>query len=351
MPLRYPAERIVVKAPNWVGDVVAATGAMRCLRRNYPDARLALVVRPSVAPVLRGAPWFDQVILHDRHESSAADRRAAREALRQGQFDLGVLFTHSLSSRWLLWRAGVRQRVGLAKSRRALFLTDPVDLAAVRGDRRFVPKVEVYRALCERLGCADAGDQRPELFVGEDLRKRGDDLLRRHGAGLDRPLLGMVPGASYGPSKCWPAERFAAVGDRFVEELGFDVVLFTGPREGAIADAVARLMAHRAVRFPPDTTDLHVLKALVARCALMVCNDTGPRHYAIALGIPTVTLMGPTDPLVTESPYENGVVLRQEVPCAPCYRRRCPIDHACMAAISINHVFDAARSLLAGPGG
>ena len=348
MPLRYPAERIVIKCPSWVGDLVAATGALRCLRRNYDAAHMALLIKPSLIPVLADAPWFDELVPWDRHESSRSDRRATRRTLRQGAYDLAVLLTHSLSSRHLVWSAGIPRRVGLVQSRRVLLVTDRVDISAVRGQRPFVSKVELYRALCEQLGCEGAEDQQPELFVSDALRDRAARLLTEAGATPGRPLLGIVPGAGYGPSKCWPPERFAALADRLVRQRGFDAVILTAPAEEPIAEAVASAMSGRPIRLHAGSVDLGLLKAWIEGCALVVCNDTGPRHYAIAFGVPVVTLMGPTDPQVTASPYEHGVVVRQPVPCAPCYRRRCPParGHACMTGITVERVLDAAQRLL-----
>lgn len=345
MTVRYPAENILIKCPNWVGDLVAATGALRCIRGSYPDAGICLLLKPSLTPVVADAPWFDSVIAYERHESSARDRRGAMRFVRDRRFDLAALFTHGLSSRYFIRRAGIPRRVGLASRSGALFLTDRVDLSRLRDADGYAPKVEAYRALCEKLGCENAGDQRPELFFSAEQRDRAEELLARgHAAG--RPLVGLVPGAAYGPSKRWPAERFAAVADRLVDERGVDVVIFTAPDEEPIADRVQQAMRSRPIRFAPGETDLGLLKALVARCALLVCNDTGPRHYAVALGVPTVTIMGPTHPRVTESPYETGVILRRELPCAPCYRRRCPRGHECMIAIAAEQVFEAAAPLL-----
>jgi heptosyltransferase-2 len=308
------------------------------------------VVKPSLAPLIADAAWFDQVIPWDRRESPPAAQREAAAALRGGRFDLGVLFTHSLAARWLLWRAGVRRRVGLAKAWPGLLLTECVSIRAARRGRRFVSKVELYRAMCERLGCADADDQRPEVMISESLRRRADRMLAEAGHVADRPIVGLVPGASYGPSKRWPAERFAAVAERLAAEAGCETLIFTGPGEERLAEQVSAAMRARPLDLPASR-DLGLLKALVGRCALLISNDTGPRHVAVALGVPVVTIMGPTDPEVTRTPYERGIVLQQATPCAPCYKRRCPRDHRCMTAVRPEDVFDAARRLLGAHGG
>ena len=341
-----PARRILVKCPNWVGDLVIATGALRRIRALYPDARIHLLAKPSFEPILADAPWHDDFIGYDRHGAGFGERRRVLRRLREEGYDLAVLLAHGLSARLLLWQAGIPRRLGISRNAFGLFLSDRVPLNRLRSGRPYVSKVEVYRAVCEKLGCPDAEDQRPELHFSREQESRAAALLAAAGASPERPLIGLVPGASYGPSKRWPADRFAGAADRLIAEQGCDAVLFTGPGEEDVADAVMKAARRKLIRFAPGESDLGLLKALVGRCALLICNDTGPRHYAIALGVPTVTLMGSTDPRVTETPYERGTLLRQEVPCGPCYRRRCNRDHECMTAITVEQVVTAAERWL-----
>ena len=325
---------------------MAATGALRCIRGGYADARIHLLVKPSLAPILADAPWHDAVVGYERHEADPGERRRVLRRLREEGYDLAVLLAHGFSTRMLMRQAGIPRRLGVSRNAFGVFLTDCVPLSRLRAGRPHISKVEVYRAVCEKLGCPDAENQRPELHFSEAQRTRAEELLGAKGASPERPLVGLVPGASYGPSKRWPADRFAAAADRLIAERGCDVVLFTGPDEKDVADAVTGAAKRRLLRFAPGESDLGLLKALVGRCALLICNDTGPRHYAIALGVPTVTLMGSTDPRVTETPYERGTLLRQEVPCGPCYRRRCNRDHECMTAITVEQVVTAAERWL-----
>lgn len=346
MPVRFPAEKIIVKCPNWVGDLVAATGALRCLRLNYPLAHILLLAKPSLGPLLEGSPRHDQLILYERHESSPEQRRSAKREIRRRGFDLAILLSHGFSTRFLLWRAGIAERVGIAPTARSLFLTERITVSRLKAGRPYVSKVELYQTLCERLGCEDAQDQRPELFVPDEADHRAEALLAQSGRRPDRKLVGVVPGARYGASKRWPPDRFAALSDKLIRELDCDTLLITAPSEKDVAHAVAAAMVERPLRLPENGTDLTTLKGLIRRCDLLVGNDTGPRHIAVAFGVPAVTLMGPTDPAVTESPYEKGAIVRQKVPCAPCYRRECPTDHICMTSIPVERVYEQARKRL-----
>lgn len=340
-----PPRSILVKCPNWVGDFVAATGALRCFRRTWPEARIALLLRPSLVPLVEGSPRHDEAIPDNLRGGSRQERRETVRRIREGRFDLGILMTHGFPARLAMRRAGVPRRVGLAKIL-GLLLHERVSVSELKGGRRFVSKVELYRALCERLGCEGWTDQRPELFVPETHRKRAEALLAEGGQRADRKLVGIAPGAAYGPAKRWPAERFAEVADYLAARCGCDAVLLTSPAEKELADAVQARMARPAIRPPEGEMDLALLKALVEQCSLVVCNDSGPRHVAIAFGVPAITVMGPTAPHVTDSPYEKGAVLRGKAPCAPCYKRVCPKDHVCMDAVRVGYVAAKAEEWL-----
>ncbi len=329
--------------------MVAATGALRCLRHRFADAHISLLLKPSLAPLLEDAPWFDAIVPYDRAAATPNQRRDMLRQLRLARFDMAVLLTHGISGAWFLWRAGIPRRLGLSKRSFGLFLTDHVSLRKLRAGRPYVSKVEVYSALCALAGCGDASDLRPELRVGGELQRRADEALEAAGARPERALVAVAPGASYGPSKLWPAERFGAVASGLMQDPGCDVVLLTSPAEAEIAQAVTRAMPRPPIQLPPSTGGLAMLKAIVRRASLLVGNDSGPRHVAIAFGVPVVTIMGPTDPRVTESPYEKGVVLRHEAPCGPCYLRECPRDHACMNSVTVDEVLRAARRFIAPP--
>ena len=123
-------------------------------------------------------------------------------------------------------------------------------------------------------------------------------------------------------------------------------MILTGPGEGAIGREVAGCMAATPITFAAGEMTFAHLKGMIRRAALMLCNDTGPRHLAIAYHVPVVVIMGPTDPAVTASDYQKTTIVRQSVPCAPCYLRTCPLDHQCMRRITPEQVVTAAEELV-----
>ena len=96
----------------------------------------------------------------------------------------------------------------------------------------------------------------------------------------------------------------------------------------------------------PDRVNLELLKPLIQRCQLLVTNDTGPRHYAVAFDIPVVVIMGPTDPRYTNANLEKTIVLRRETECSPCHLKECTLDHRCMTEITPELVLQAGKQLL-----
>ena len=347
--MKVEAQRIVIRAPNWVGDVVMATPAFRALREAYPDAHIAVVLRPYVQPILYGAPWFNEVI-------SCEDRGLANfwglvRRLRAGRFDLAVILPNSFRTALEALLGRARRRFGYDRRRRGVLLTDPV--AAPSDDRgRFVPKnmVDYYLTLCQLIGCQNVS-QREELFVSEECQRRADAFFEKHQVGPEAELVGINPGGAFGGSKLWPAERFAAVADALAERHGFRGILFGSPKERPIVEAVAAAMKHPPIVPEAGELDLDVLKPLVRRCSLLVTNDTGARHFAVAFDVPAVTIMGSTSPLYTNVNLERQAVVRVDVDCGPCQKKTCATDHRCMTLITADMVLAAAEKLLAGRGG
>jgi heptosyltransferase-2 len=159
-------------------------------------------------------------------------------------------------------------------------------------------------------------------------------------------VVGIAPGAAFGPSKRWLPERFAAVADALHESSNAQCLLFTGPGEEDTRDAVLAAARHPLLDVQQPAPSVAKLKAGIAELDLLIGNDSAPRHIAIAFGVPVICIMGPTAPAYTTSPYERGEVIRVDVDCGPCQKPTCVTDHRCMKQITVAHVVDAARQFL-----
>lgn len=323
--------RLLVRAPNWIGDVVLSLPAVRDLRRSFPDARLEVLARGWVADLYRAVPEVDAI-------RESRGHRADVETIR-GAFDAAVLLPNSFGSALAVWRAGVRERWGYATDGRGLLLTRGVRVpAGVRGRSQ----VYYYRAMLAGLALDVSGPPDASLSCPADWSARGAARL-----GDDGPWLGLNPGAAFGTAKRWLPERFAAVAELVSRRTGTKVAIVGGPAERPLAEAIAAGM-RAPVRVLCGETTLPELVGVLSHLRLLVTNDSGPMHVAAALGIPLLAVFGSTDWRETAPVGEHARLVRESVECAPCLLRECPIDHRCMRRVTVDTVADAALEMMEG---
>jgi len=340
--MAFPTPRsILVRAPNWVGDAVMMTPGLRALRAGFEDARIVVQVRPGLEGLLSGSIHVDEVRpLPSYHGGLVAMVREARALRIQQRFDLGICIPESFSSALLQRLAGVRRVVGYGGGVRRPLLHHPVRVPAFWGARRIVPRESFVLGLMEAVGCKPQGT-RLELFTTAEEERGVDVLLETHGVGAEEPLVALAPGASFGPSKCWPASSFAEVADHLAAR-GARIVLLGAPAEAPLTAAVSAAMKRPALDFA-SVLGLAESKALIRRSKLLICNDAGARHIAAAFGVPALVFFGPTSLEKTNLNLEGLSVLETDHGCRPCYERHCPIDHRCMNDISPEQVIELAQ--------
>jgi heptosyltransferase-2 len=331
-PAEAKAGRHVIRAPNHLGDVIMALPALAA------DGS-AVVVRRWLAPVLEMATLPGRVLPFDR--GFGGWRRVVR-TLRDERFDRGTLLTPSFSAAWMFRWGGVRRLRGTVGDGRTWLLSDPVPRVALKGRHR----INQYKLL---LGQDPDTEARTHLLVppgserGAWRERLGDRL----------PVVGLFPGSN-APARRWPAERFAAVA-RALGADGARVVVMGGAGERHVTRAVAD--AAPGALDAGGATDLPGLAALLSVCQVVVTNDTGPMHLAGAVGTPTVTLWGPSDPAeVCPVGARDVRVTGTGIPCKPCFKNACPrtgpgtllpeAHEECMRLISEEEVLRSARRVL-----
>jgi heptosyltransferase II len=328
--------RILVFLPNWLGDVVMCTPALRALKRRYPDAVVTAAGKASCCAVLDGFPRVDALIsLPER--PGILQSMTLRKALRALAPDVAVVFPHSFRAAWLAWLSAAPRRIGVDRGGRRFLLTEAVPRHREGG--RPAPR---YTAL-EYLEVAEAAGAPADGAGLELAADPGEVDAVRAGLEPGRPVVCIAPGAAFGPSKRWLPERFAAVADALHRSHGAQCVLLTGPGE---EDTRAAVLAAAETPLIASTGGIGRLKASIAACDLLIGNDSGPRHIAIAFGKPVVCIMGSTAPAYTESPWERGEVVRIDVDCGPCQKPVCVTDHRCMTGIGVERVVMAAARFL-----
>lgn len=331
--------RVAVFLPNWLGDVVMSTPAIRALSRRFPDARITAVGTTAACDTVLGLPYIHGAISIP-HRAGFWQLFEIARRIRPLAEDLSVVFPHSFRAAWLAFLAHSQRRLGYARNGRAAFLTDAVPPYRENGKIVPVYMAKEYIDLVRVLGCEDDG-------VGLELHadKESVETVRERTAGRG-PLVGIAPGAAFGPSKQWPVERYAAVADRLHDELGARCVLMTGPGEEHVRETLIQKTRSKLLIYDENRPSIRMLKALVSQLDLLICNDSGPRHVAVAFHVPVVCIMGPTSPVYSEGPYEIGKRLRIDVDCGPCQKPVCPTDHRCMTGISVDQVVTTAKTFL-----
>ena len=338
---------ILIRAPNWVGDVVMCTPALRSLRKRFPQARISLLIKPSLRKVLENFPHIDEIIEWDprgRHRGLKNYISFVR-MLRQRRFDLGIAMTSSFSSAQLLFLAGIPVRAGYSRNGRGFLLTHTKNPQREKG--RIVPvnKVEMDLGLCGLLGCADLSTK-TELCASAEARGWADNFYTKRGIAAADCVVCIVPGATFGSSKCWKEDYFARVCDELIKQCGAKIIVLPGPGELPIARSIIGCMQEKPVDMGDTIVPLDVLMALISRCSLLITNDTGPRHFGVAFDRPVVVIMGSTDSRHTDCNLEKTIILQEQVECGPCHRRVCPTDHRCMTRITPEKVLAAAREMI-----
>lgn len=334
--------RILCRLPTWVGDAVLVTPALRALRSKFPEAQILAQGRPHLEAMLTGADLFHEYLPVAKGKGSV---KSNVRALREARPDAAFVFPHSFRTAWEVFRSGIPQRYGYTRDGRSALLTHSLRPHHGRGGRFPIPMVLQYLELVAMVGALGDG-QGPNLAVSDEVASKGEQSLSRLGIEPGDRLVGFNPGASFGPSKIWPVDYVAAAADLFQEETGRRALLLGGPGEEALLREVEQHMKTTPVNTADAVLPLDELKHALHRCDLVVTTDAGPRHIAVALGTPTVCLMGPTDPRYTQSHLGPSVVLRRDVPCGPCHLKVCPLDHKCLRNIPAREVFEVGCRLI-----
>ncbi|NOZ68058.1 MAG: lipopolysaccharide heptosyltransferase II, partial [Deferribacteres bacterium] len=348
------SHEILIRGVNWIGDAVLTLPALKSIRRNFPEAHISLLVKPWVSEIFRGNPDIDEIILYgDGYKGCAGKLRLAR-ALRRRGFDKAILLQNAFDAALISWLAGIPERTGYKRDCRGMLLTNAVP---VRKDVLRKHQVYYYLNLLESAGIRTVEAQ-PYIYLTGDEINQAERIISSSLPGPGRPLVGINPGAAYGPAKRWPSERFAGLIRRIIGELDARVIIFGSGSEAPIADEIIESAAVQ----PPDSaqghdrprilnmcgkTGLRELAALISGCDAFVTNDSGPMHMACALFVPVVAIFGSTDKAAT-GPFGPGHrVVSSNLPCSPCMKRECPERHLeCMAGITVDEVFDALKAVL-----
>lgn len=338
---------LVVRTPNWVGDLVMSTPVLAAALGSEHWGRTTLVVRRHLAPVLADAPFLAGAAETEGAVETTGSSAEERALLARLAPDAVLLLGNSFGAAWRAWRARVPIRAGAALSGRRFLLTHSVVPPTIAGRRAPIPSAHLMRDVAGLLGVRPS-DLHPRLGVGHAAQAGTVRALAELGLEPGEPYVIACPGAAFGAAKLWPPEHFARALDEIQRREGWRAVVSGGPTEGPLIAAVAEACRHDALAWTGVERDLAGLKALVRGARLMLVGDSGPRWFAAAFDVPCVSVMGPNFPELTASSLELcEVVRRTDLECAPCLRRVCPLGHhRCMTGLDPDLVVAAAGRVL-----
>ena len=335
-----PQAEILVRSTNWIGDAIMTLPAVRSIRENFPQARITVLAQPWVADIFSANPHVDRVILYHkkgRHAGLPGMWRLARELVGE-RFELAILLQNAFEAALLCRLAGIPLVAGYNRDARRLLLSHPVTVSREIKARH---QVYYYQHLLAGLGLTPGAD-RLYLSLAKQDTDWADDFVRH----LPRPLIGLNPGAAYGPAKRWPAARYGEAAQELLAKTGGICLIFGTPDDHQAAATIGEWIGPAAVDLC-GRTSLAQAMGLIGRCQVFITNDSGLMHVAAAQDTPLVAIFGSTDPVATGPFSERAVVVSKSLPCSPCLKTNCPLGFECMSTITATEVASAAWGLLA----
>jgi len=345
-PLPKDLRKILIRSTNWIGDAIMTTPAVRTIRQNFPAAEITLLALPWVTDVFRASSRVDRILPYEREGRHAGLRGklALAAELRGERFDAAILLQNAFEAAFISLLAGVPIRAGYSTDGRGLLLTHGVKRTAEIKNRH---QVHYYQEMLRGLGCVPGADDL-ELKVPEEGELWATDFLRE--AGLEgRKIIGLNPGASYGPAKRWPSEKFALLAGQLHGSPDTVLLLFGTDADMEVTMQIKESCgdSSRVINLAGRTT-LAQAMGLISRCHAFVTNDSGLMHVAAALASPTVAIFGSTNPVTTGPFSDKTSVVRFEIACSPCLETHCPKKHfQCMEGIVVDDVLHAVQQHLA----
>ena len=333
--------RILIVNVNWIGDTLFSTPFIRAVREAYPDSHIACLLHPRCKEILELNPRLDEIIIYDEEgvHKSLLGKLKLVISLSKKKFDTAFLLHRSFTKALIVFLAGIKARIGYPTKRRAMLLTKMAEPPA--GEAH---KVEYFLDIARASGMTPKS-RSYEFFINDTHKKFITNLLREAGISDKDTIVVLCPGGNWDPKR-WPKENFARLADMLSEKSGAKIVISGAKKDMGLAEEIKGMMKARPVITAGRTT-LKDLAALFSCASLVIANDTGPMHLAVAMKAKTIGLFGPTSPAIT-GPYGEGcykVISKNDTCDIPCYDFSC-IDNRCMAAIKVSDVFNEAVTIL-----
>ncbi len=319
--MKKQTQRILVKAPNWIGDALLSTPALTSLGKAFPDSRITVLAAPWVAPLLETHPAVKRVLIYDpkgRHRSWLA-RGKFFKLLRSYNFDTAILFPNSLHSALIAFLSSIPRRTGYATDGRKLLLSQSVPL---KPNSKTIHQAEYYLDLLRTMGIEiHPDDKHLVLKLTAPEKQWAKNFLAQQSIDNSKILTAIHPGAVK-PGKRWPYKRFVRVGQELVKKHNAHLLLLGSKNEKVLLEQIQAEISSASQTIVCGTS-LRKVAALLECCRLFIGNDSGLMHMATALNTPIVAIFGPGTPQTT-APYNQdlaNVIVMKDFSCRPCRQR------------------------------
>ncbi len=357
-----PLKKFLIVNPFGIGDVLFTTPVIRAIKESEPDSIIDYWCNERVRDILENNPNIDKIFALSRGDLKKIYRKSIWQGIyqfinlvykiRKEKFD--TLLDFSLDHRYSLIAkiVGIKKRIGFNYKNRGRFLTDKIDIDGYSDKHA----VEYYLDLLQPLAIKPKS-YNLELAIAQGSKRKIWDILRESGINDEDLIIGIAPGAgaSWGGDaqlKHWPAIRFGQLADRIINDFGAKIILLGDASEKPIADIIISTM-HKKPLDLIGRTSLEELSAVISDLHILITNDGGPLHMAVALGKKSVSFFGPVDPKAY-GPYPSDekrhIVLKKNLECSPCYVKfhllRCKRNRECLETIDVGSVLDAVTKLL-----
>ncbi|MEK6656823.1 MAG: lipopolysaccharide heptosyltransferase II [Nitrospirota bacterium] len=336
-------KKILIRGTNWIGDAVLTLPAVNAVRKRFPDAEISILVKPWAAGLFESSPDIDKIIIYDdKKYSRLCGKRRLISDLKKYKFDMAILFQNAFEAAFLIYFAGIPIRYGYNTDGRGMLLTNKIALSDETLKKH---QVWYYLDLLRPLGITI---KKPELSlkIGNKDKAAASNILKKNRIKKEDLIIGINPGASYGPAKRWFSDRYAKLAEMLIERYNAKILLFGSKDDKGVAAEIASLSSYKLINLAGKTS-LSEATALIERSRLFITNDSGLMHISAALNVPVIAIFGSTSPERT-GPYGKGHhIIYKNAECSPCLKRECPTDFKCMDLISVDEVYNDVEATLA----
>ncbi len=339
-------KRILIVRTDRIGDVVLSTPVITATRSIFPNAYIAIMISSETQEIVRSNPYVNEVIVYDKKikHKSFLKTLGFISNLRKKKFDLALILHSTNRVNCICFLAGIPKRVGYKRGKMDFLLTDKLEYKKRLGEKHESEySLDVLRSIGVKVETSPL-----VMNIRKQDEKHINDLLKESDLKDGERFMVLHPGASC-PSKMWPKENFARLGDCLVERFKMRVLLVSSVDQVEIGEEVRRLMKNKPL-FLCGKTSLGELGALFKKASLFISNDSGPVHIACAVGAKVVSIFGRNEKGLSPTRWrglsDKNIVLHKDVGCIECLAHKCKKDFLCLKSISVEEVLQKASELL-----